>query len=156
MGVSPKKKSFFFRETQLWWQSTASYFSFHVMAIVCVMANLLLTENTVILCYNFSLSDCLFWIFLEVEITSPYCQGPAWTLSHTRIILPFEKISNIRRAIWGQYSGNFAAAKCKLYTRSDPKVIKLFSCSTQLSTKFILLINVKMPTIVGIYCLLLW
>ena len=31
-----------------------------------------------------------------------------------------------------------------------PEVIKLFSSSTQLSTKFILLINVKMPTIVGI------
>ena len=31
-----------------------------------------------------------------------------------------------------------------------PKVIKLFSCSTQLSMKFFLLINVKMPTIVGI------
>ena len=31
-----------------------------------------------------------------------------------------------------------------------PKVTKLFSCITQLSTKFILLINVKMPTIVGI------
>ena len=31
-----------------------------------------------------------------------------------------------------------------------PEVIKLFSCSTLLSTKFILLINVKMPTIVGI------
>ena len=31
-----------------------------------------------------------------------------------------------------------------------PKVIKLFSYSTQLSAKFILLINVKMPTIVGI------
>ena len=30
------------------------------------------------------------------------------------------------------------------------KVIKVFSCSTQLSTKFILLINVKMPTIIGI------
>ena len=30
------------------------------------------------------------------------------------------------------------------------EVIKLFPCSTQLSTKFILLINVKMPTIVGI------
>ena len=27
-----------------------------------------------------------------------------------------------------------------------PEVIKLFSCSTQLSTKFILFINVKMPT----------
>ena len=31
-----------------------------------------------------------------------------------------------------------------------PEFIKRFSCSTQLSTKFILLINVKMPTIVGI------
>ena len=31
-----------------------------------------------------------------------------------------------------------------------PEVIKLFPCSTQLSTKFILLINVKMPTTVGI------
>ena len=31
-----------------------------------------------------------------------------------------------------------------------PKVIKLFPFSTQLSTKFILLIYVKMPTIVGI------
>ena len=33
---------------------------------------------------------------------------------------------------------------------SGPEVIKCFSYSTQLSTKFILLINVKMPTIVGI------
>ena len=31
-----------------------------------------------------------------------------------------------------------------------PEVIKLFSHSTQLSMKFILLINVKIPTIVGI------
>ena len=31
-----------------------------------------------------------------------------------------------------------------------PEVIKLFPCSTQLSAKFILLLNVKMPTIVGI------
>ena len=35
-------------------------------------------------------------------------------------------------------------------TRSDHEVIKLFSCSNQLSIKFIMLINVKMPTIVGI------
>ena len=34
--------------------------------------------------------------------------------------------------------------------RTGPEVIFFFSCSTQLSTKFILLINVKMPTIVGI------
>ena len=31
-----------------------------------------------------------------------------------------------------------------------PEVIKLFSCSTQLSMKFFLLINIKMPTVVGI------
>ena len=34
--------------------------------------------------------------------------------------------------------------------KPGPEVIKLFPCSTQLSKKFILLINVKMPTIVGI------
>ena len=34
---------------------------------------------------------------------------------------------------------------------SDPEVIKLFSCSTQLSMKLSLLINIKMPTIVGIF-----
>ena len=33
---------------------------------------------------------------------------------------------------------------------TGPEVIKLFPCSTRLRTKFILLINVKMPTIVGI------
>ena len=33
--------------------------------------------------------------------------------------------------------------------RSGSGVIKLFPCSTQLSTKFILLINMKMPTIVN-------
>ena len=31
-----------------------------------------------------------------------------------------------------------------------PEVIQFLPCSTQLSTEFILLINVKMPTIVGI------
>ena len=35
-----------------------------------------------------------------------------------------------------------------------PEVIKLFSCSTQLSMNFSLLINMKMPTIVGIIYLL--
>ena len=33
--------------------------------------------------------------------------------------------------------------------QSGPGVIKLFPCSTQLSTKFILLINVKMPTFIS-------
>ena len=40
--------------------------------------------------------------------------------------------------------------------KSGLKVIKLFSCSTELSTKFILLINVKMPTIVGILTFISW
>ena len=39
---------------------------------------------------------------------------------------------------------------CTLRHRPGPEVIKLFSCSTQLSMKFSPLINVKMPTIVGI------
>ena len=34
--------------------------------------------------------------------------------------------------------------------RSGPQVIQLFSCSTQFSMKFFLLVNVEMPTIVGI------
>ena len=34
--------------------------------------------------------------------------------------------------------------------KSGPEVIKLFPFSTQLSMKFIMLINVKMPTLVGI------
>ena len=40
--------------------------------------------------------------------------------------------------------------KCHLLKMLGPKVIKLFSCSTQPSTKFIILINIKMPTSVGI------
>ena len=35
-------------------------------------------------------------------------------------------------------------------SQPGPEVIELFSYSTQLSTKFILFINVKMPTTVGI------
>ena len=35
-------------------------------------------------------------------------------------------------------------------SRSGPEVIKLFPCSTKLSTKFILFINVKIPAIAGI------
>ena len=34
--------------------------------------------------------------------------------------------------------------------KTGPEVVNLFSCSTQLSMKIFLLINVKMPTIIGI------
>ena len=40
------------------------------------------------------------------------------------------------------------------YKESGPEVIKKFSCSTQLSINFFLVINVKMPTIVGILTLM--
>ena len=40
--------------------------------------------------------------------------------------------------------------KVSTHSKPGPEVIKLFLCSTQLSMKFFLLINVKMPTIVGI------
>ena len=34
--------------------------------------------------------------------------------------------------------------------KTGPKVIKLYPCSAQLNMKFIMLVNVKMPIIVGI------
>ena len=46
--------------------------------------------------------------------------------------------------------GGLSLSRKSVVTLTDPKVIKLFSCSTQLSMKFFLLIHVKMPTIVGI------
>ena len=51
------------------------------------------------------------------------------------------------------YSITGRIMKCILFPMNfipGPDVIKLFSCSTQLSMNFLLLINVKMPTIVGI------
>ena len=39
--------------------------------------------------------------------------------------------------------------KSFITSRPDPEIIKLFSGSAQLRLKFILLIHVKMPTIVG-------
>ena len=38
--------------------------------------------------------------------------------------------------------------------RPETEVIKLFSCSAQLSLKFSLLINMKMPAVVGIFILI--
>ena len=50
---------------------------------------------------------------------------------------------------WTTFQGSGGGVVCKKNT--GPKVIKLFSCSTQLSMKFSLLINTKMPSIVGIF-----
>ena len=51
----------------------------------------------------------------------------------------------------GQYKENVENFKADILPKkTGPEVIKRFSCSTQLSTTFILLINVKMPTTAGI------
>ena len=59
-----------------------------------------------------------------------------------------------------QYRLLFKGLKGQLYKRMNvcpgPEVIKLFPCSTQLSMKFFLLINVKMPTIVGSLTFMSW
>ena len=44
----------------------------------------------------------------------------------------------------------FASLTREAGDKTSPEVIKKISCSTQLSMKFFLLINVKMPTIVGV------
>ena len=46
--------------------------------------------------------------------------------------------------------GSFLSGGALGYSGKRPEVIKLFSCSTQLRLKFILLINVKMPTVLGL------
>ena len=62
--------------------------------------------------------------------------------------VPLNKMG--KRAKTNHTSVPYKALYQKCLNSSGPEVKKLFSCSTQLSTKFILLINVKMPTIVGI------
>ena len=56
----------------------------------------------------------------------------------------------ISHCLWVYYSVHNDSLAAICWVRAGPEVIKLFSCSTQLSMKFSLLINVKMPTIVGI------
>ena len=45
------------------------------------------------------------------------------------------------------HSQAYGAGASVVLSRTRPEVIKPFSCSTQLNMKFIMLINVKMPTI---------
>ena len=54
-------------------------------------------------------------------------------------------------ARWANSADPYLAAPWANNADPGPEVIKLFSCSTQLSMNFFRLINVKMPTIVGIF-----
>ena len=60
-------------------------------------------------------------------------------------LLSFFKISSFKKF----FPEHYQSVK-QFEFRSGPEVIRLFSCSTQLSMKFILLVNVKMQKIVGI------
>ena len=62
----------------------------------------------------------------------------------------FKLMGKVINAILGAQTILIGTYDLQCLPSPGPKVIKLFSCSTTLSTKFILLINVKMPTIVGI------
>ena len=53
--------------------------------------------------------------------------------------------------VYGSHQALKCLQTCIKCAGSGPEVIKLFSCSTQLSMKFSLLINMKMPKIVGIF-----
>ena len=61
---------------------------------------------------------------------------------------PYTVLQMENRKLNCLYQTTTAVSGMKKRIIPGPKVIKLFSCSTQL--KFFLLINVKMPTIVGI------
>ena len=74
--------------------------------------------------------------------------------SHTqygRLVLVSVSVSQFASQICFKFlcDGQGAVRQAILYVERH-EVIKLFSCSTELSMKIFLLINVKMPTIVGI------
>ena len=87
--------------------------------------------------------------------TNLYTTSGLLILLHGFISLPdmmsYDKlVSSIRYNLPCAYSEDLNQSDqslCFPPEETGPEVIKLYSCSTQLSMKFILLINVKMPTI---------
>ena len=51
---------------------------------------------------------------------------------------------------WQKNPSGIPSSVKQFESRSGLKIIKLFSCSTQQSMNYIMLTNIKMPTIVGI------
>ena len=97
------------------------------------------------------------WIKIVQHRCNLKCKGSRGIVFHKPICISLRKWQVFHVAYW-----KFAVVlsprnhlirltkKSEIVYEAGLKVIKLFSCSTQLNTKFILLINVKMPTIVGI------
>ena len=100
--------------------------------------------------YNF-LTQGLYKIILEI---SPSLPKLAFKL-YLYMYIGIRNSDNEKSQIW-ESEKEFAPLnkRChniNVYVISPgTEVMKLFSCATQLSMKFFLLINVKMPTIVGI------
>ena len=110
------------------------------------------TVNLAILCQKFHIISCItslgclwncvtFWF----EVKKKFYVKQAIKCIGIRI--------TVFKIIWGGKACNYGCIKrlhCHVTITTGLEVIKNFSCSTQLSTKFIMLINVKMSTIVGI------
>ena len=69
---------------------------------------------------------------------------------HHHIVLKKEKVWCYNAVMYPEDVDGMAESEDSYETPPGPEVIKHFSCSSQLSMKFFLLINVKMPTTVGI------
>ena len=83
-------------------------------------------------------------------------QGQSWSQNTAlkpccvrAILSPMETVYHITGALMGQTLKTIQEW-IRASNQLGLEVVKLFSCSTQLSMKFILLINVKMPTIIDI------
>ena len=85
-------------------------------------------------CFYFFFKSCLSWSCGNFNI--------CMFLSDHYGVMTLKGCSSIE--------SNSALLKHGIWCKPGTEVIKLFPCSTQLSTKFILLINVKMSTIVVI------
>ena len=99
--------------------------------------------------YLINFSIILFINYMLSYIVSLSCLSFCFYQGHGNISLRLRMCHN-HETPFGQVHEilvHFPFASSK---GSGPEVKKLFPCSTQLSTKFILLISAKMPTIVGI------
>ena len=90
-------------------------------------------------------TDYIFqWQLLEVNRSLVIDESEKETI---QIQVALRQGSKQRRT---QITGIELRRKDQELAQSGPEVKKLFSCSTQLSMKFFLLIYVKIPTVVGI------
>ena len=80
---------------------------------------------------------------------TPYIGGGPWGSATPPTSLQVVPVGTHQTIIgYGPPTSGSGSKSSILVEQIRPEVIKLFSCSTQLRLKFILLINVKMPKIV--------